>query len=165
MQRIHPIFTRVEAKFISFPYSRLSNSFIFCLADLRDILQSSPFANHTWSTAVSQRSLARLMPRARQAATLANFKIWLFISYVSFLFPTAASPRCWLCILHMLVKNQGSKSQQQGGASEVLLSTCTEYACFSLRRWGDTGWEQGWEGKKTLTCVLCACQPPRTLQS
>lgn len=49
-QRIHPISMCVEANFISFLYSRLSNSFIFCLADLCDIPQSSPFANHTRST-------------------------------------------------------------------------------------------------------------------
>lgn len=42
MQRRHPILMRVEAKFISFPHSRLSNSFIFCRADLCDIPKVPP---------------------------------------------------------------------------------------------------------------------------
>lgn len=46
-QGILPILMCVKANFISFPYPRLSDSFIFRLADLCDIPQSSPFANHT----------------------------------------------------------------------------------------------------------------------
>lgn len=50
VQRVHLILTCVEANFVSFLYLRLSDSFIFCLADSCDVPRSSPFANHTHST-------------------------------------------------------------------------------------------------------------------